>query len=590
MPDKTLHFLSGLPRSGSTVLAAILNQNPATKVSTTSGLVHALNGLAETWHNAHLLDITDPDRKKLASSMRAVIGAFYEDEEKPVIIDKSRGWPISRILSAMSEVLQRPAKIIATVRSVPDCAASFVRIAKPEDLAHFIYNDQTLAHLKAAYLSLKDGFDNTPEHFLFVEYDELLKDPKRQLARVHEFLGLPYFEYDFDNIDGASVEENDEDWHGYAGMHDVARKLEARHNQAAKDVLGKFYNQFVQPEFWTDVPKAVPDLNGLDLQVTLTRLGDFSEGWRIAEELRLEDPTDDRAAYNRSWYLMRQGNIREGYRQMERGRRANVLGSRPESPAPEWDGVSKGTVLLHLEHGLGDQIHQVRYAKDIAARGCRVLVSCTGALAELFTDVDGVSAVLQHEASFGVVHDYWQSAMFAPLQLGYDLEDISGAPYIRRPFAIKSRRPRIGLRWQGSSRFEPDHNKKFPYELMFEAVRGLNVEIVSLQRDEGVSDTPTWVKQLPVKTWGDTRQSIASCDLVISACTSVSHLSAAMGVPTWVVQPIMPYYLYAIDGEKTPYYESMTLFRQKEFGEWGVPFQDIRDKLSEMYDRSLAAE
>ena len=43
--NKTLHFLSGIPRSGSTVLAAILNQNPETHVSTTSGLVHALDGL-----------------------------------------------------------------------------------------------------------------------------------------------------------------------------------------------------------------------------------------------------------------------------------------------------------------------------------------------------------------------------------------------------------------------------------------------------------------------------------------------------------------------------------------------------------------
>jgi len=73
---KTLHFLSGIPRSGSTVLAAILNQNPATHVSTTSGLVHALDGLANTWHSQGLLNENDADRAKLAQTMRGMIATI----------------------------------------------------------------------------------------------------------------------------------------------------------------------------------------------------------------------------------------------------------------------------------------------------------------------------------------------------------------------------------------------------------------------------------------------------------------------------------------------------------------------------------
>jgi hypothetical protein len=72
----------------------------------------------------------------------------------------------------------------------------------------------------------------------------------------------------------------------------------------------------------------------------------------------------------------------------------------------------------------------------------------------------------------------------------------------------------------------------------------------------------------------------ASCDLVISSCTSVSHLAAAMGVETWVVTPVMPYFLYALDGEKTPYYDSMVLFRQEVFGDWTHPFAKIKERLT----------
>ena len=86
--NKQLHFLAGIPRSGSTVLAAILNQNPMTHVSTTSGLVHALDGLANTWHSAGLLNENDADRSKLAATMRGTIDAFYSDVDKPVVIDK----------------------------------------------------------------------------------------------------------------------------------------------------------------------------------------------------------------------------------------------------------------------------------------------------------------------------------------------------------------------------------------------------------------------------------------------------------------------------------------------------------------------
>ena len=130
--DKQLYFLSGLPRSGSTVLAAILNQNPATHVSTTSALGAALEGLATTWHNDPLLIENDKDRSKLAQTMRGVIDAFYKELSKPIIIDKSRNWPTPVIMQAMAQVLGQKPKIVATVRSVPDCMASFVRVAKPE--------------------------------------------------------------------------------------------------------------------------------------------------------------------------------------------------------------------------------------------------------------------------------------------------------------------------------------------------------------------------------------------------------------------------------------------------------------------------
>ena len=578
---KQLHFMSGVPRSGSTVLAAILNQNPETHVSTTSGLVFALDGMANTWHSTRMLKADDKNHEKLAKSMGAVIDTFYEEFDAPVIIDKGRGWPIPTILSAMSQVLGSKPKIIATVRSIPDCMASLVRVAKPDDLDAFMDSGILSTHLKAAYISLQTGYEFAPECFCIVEYEDLVAEPKAQLARIHKFLDLPDFDYDFTAIDGASVQEDDEELHGYEGIHDIAPVLAKQHNEDPKDVLKHHYSSFCQPEFWLDKPRTTPDLHDLDLQLVASKMGNFAEGWRLSRKLEQDEPNNHRAAYNRGWYLLRQGEIQDGYALMDRGRIAGVFGnSPPDVPTPQWDGKAKGTVLLNLEGGLGDQIHQIRYAKDIAARGCKVVVACSGYLVPLFADVEGVVAVVQHNAAFGIYHNYWVAGMSAVVPLGFELPDISGKPYLNKLDTPKHSKKRIGLRWQGGTQFEHEHHKKFPYELMFEAVKGVDAEFVSLQRDEGVEAKPDWVSEVSLDSWEDTQKAVSSCDLVISACTSVSHLAGAMGVDTWVITPVLPYFLYAQDGENTPYYDSMKLFRQKEFGKWEAPFNRISKRLA----------
>ena len=532
--------------------------------------------------SAGLLNQNDPDRTKLAQTMRGAIDAFYEDTDKPIIIDKGRGWPIPIIISAMTQVLGHKPKIIATVRSIPDCMASFVRVAKPENLDEFMYTGQLSEHLRAAYISLQSGYEYDPDCFCIIEYEELLKDPKAQIDRIHAFLELPDFNYDFDHIDGSTVAEDDENLHGYDGMHDIKPKLERLHSDDPRDILQHHYGTFCQPEFWLDTPRTKPVMADLDLQLAASTIGDFAEGWRLAQKMERETPNDCRAAYNRGWYYLRQGQIQKGYQLMDKGRLAGVFGNQhPETQMPEWDGKAKGTILLYLEGGLGDQIHQVRYARSIAERGNKVVVSCTGALVSLLNEVAGVSAVVQHGAEYGVYHDYWVAGMSAIVPLGFELEDIVGTPYINKPVTIKGHKKRIGLRWSGSKAFEEQHNKLFPAELLFSAVNSADYEFISLQRDADTELCPPWVKQVPLDSWHETREAIASCDLVISSCTSVSHLAAAMGVETWVVTPIMPYFLYALDGDKTPYYDSMRLFRQETFGEWLEPFVKIAKELKQ---------
>ena len=377
------------------------------------------------------------------------------------------------------------------------------------------------------------------------------------------------------------MKENDEFVHGYAGMHDIKPKLARQHNQSAKDVLGYHYAKFCHPEFWRDKPTTLPQIDDLDLQLSASMIGNFEDGRRIADKLANERPDDSRAAFNRGWYELRDGKIQDGYRLMHQGRRVGIFGDKaPHTPQPLWNG-QVGTVLLRLEGGLGDQIHQARYTANLVARGCKVVLSASGSLCALLKDIAGVSAVVQHGAEFGVYHDYWLPAMSAPVPLGLELADISGKPYIARPHVAKDRLT-IGLRWSGNKQFEKEHHKLFPPAPFFDAVKRDGVRFISLQRDADLDAKPDWVETVPLDSWLDTQRAVASCDLVISSCTSVSHLAAAMGVKTWIVIPVMAYYLYALPGPKTPYCDSMRLFRQSVFGQWHHPMEELRNAVAEL--------
>lgn len=573
-----LHFLAGLPRSGSTLLAAILNQNPAAKVSSTSELVNILDVLANLWAKAHTLSTRDPERKRLIEVMRGVIAAEYKDAPA-IVIDKNREWPRPDIMQSMPLVLDRPMKIIATVRSVPECAASFVRIGKPENLTQFLNEGSFIGHLKGAYVSLQNGYAAYPDAFLFVEYDDLIADPQAQLDRIHAFLDIPAFVYSFDAIDGSTVAEDDAALWNMPGLHDVKPKLERQHNDSPKDVLGRHYSKFTQPAFWRDDPGPL-EVHTLDLELAASKIGDFAAGWELSQQLAKEDPENDRAAYNRGWYLLRQGKLQEGFALLDRGRREGVFGNRnPGTPQPMWDGKSRGTVLLYLEGGLGDQIHQARYAADIEARGCKVILACSDALVLLLKQVAGLSAIVTHDAVLSIYHDFWTPGMSALVPLGFEYEDIKGGAYLPKPFAERTRRRRIGLRWSGNPRFEHEQHRVFPPELMFDAVKDVNADFICLQRDADMEACPDWVTKVPLDDWLQTQVIVASCDLVITSCTSVSHLSAAMGIETWVVQPILPYYPYARPGDRTAFYDNMRLYRQEAFGEWSAPFEAIRQAL-----------
>jgi hypothetical protein len=583
---KMFYFLSGLPRSGSTVLSSILNQHSQVHSTSTSGLIDLMGSLCMAWESSPAVHTQKPDKGEAYSLLRSLMDAKYKDAPKPVVVDKSRGWANPQIMSTMEQVLGYTPKVIATVRHPADCAASFVRIAKPNDLQTFLSTSPLIEHLKSSYGTLYNGYKEKPECFLFVDYDDLLTNPQEQMNRIHEFLGLDPHTYDFNTIDPQVVAEQDMEIWGIPDLHTIGTCLERQHNQTAHDVLGLHYDNYDPPRFWKGESFDAPKKKKIDQSVALSMQGKAKQAYKVLLQAQKENPVCNKIAFNMGWFALGQDKLQEGMAHLARGRYDRCFGNpKPPVPTEIWDGKSMGTVLYYLEGGLGDQIHALKYIEDINRRGCDVIVACSAELFPIVKCCKGVKTIVQHEAAGGVYHDWWIPAMSVLLPLGYEYKDISGKPYIpKTPFISNKTKPIIGVRWWGNPKFEHEQNRRFPLKPFFKAFKDIDADFVCLQKGAGEEEAPDWMRKVDLSSWENTQQELSKCDLIVSSCTSVAHLGGAMGIPTWIIVPVLHYYLWAVPGNTTPYYDSVRLFRQTKFGSWKAPMDELKEALNTKFN------
>jgi sulfotransferase len=256
---KTLHFLSGLPRSGSTLLASILNQNPQVYVTPTSPMLNVTVKMQDAWRE-------DPTVKanyfeeQARNITKAVLPAFWQHRPEPIIIDKGRGW--AKNMLTANALFEKKIKVIVMERDLPSIMASWLTIIRKQKEC---YLDETIMRkgfpptddnrmAEMWFDMVKDCMEGTyqikkevPDQIVVVTYDDLMNDARTQLQRIEDFLELPKFNYDFENIINDTVDDDLVAW-GFDGLHTIRPKLE----KTAKDpriILGdELYNRFVELE------------------------------------------------------------------------------------------------------------------------------------------------------------------------------------------------------------------------------------------------------------------------------------------------------------------------------------------------------
>lgn len=254
---KKFHFLSGLPRSGSTVLSSILNQNPNVFVTPTSPLLGLLIANQDRFYKLEEV-IANPIPEQLTNITRAMIDSAWEHRPEEIIIDKHRGW--GKNMDASTILFGEEIKIVATVRDLPSIMASWLTLIHkyPFDFDKKLLQKQLeptdenrmgemwFNMTKDCMEAVVESKRTAGNRLLLIDYDDLVNDPKHEVKRIEEFLELPTYNYDFINI----KEETSDDlkaW-GFPDLHKIRPQVKkiAPH---PKEVLGEeLYNRFAEIE------------------------------------------------------------------------------------------------------------------------------------------------------------------------------------------------------------------------------------------------------------------------------------------------------------------------------------------------------
>ncbi len=305
------------------------------------------------------------------------------------------------------------------------------------------------------------------------------------------------------------------------------------------------------------------------------------------------------AHWNMAFLLLLKGDLLQGWRESEwRWRRKHKKMHGFTGPA--WDGgdLTGRTILLHCEQGFGDSIQFIRYAALVKEKGGTVLLVCPPALEKLFKHIGGVDRIFT-DAKHVPAYDVQAPLMSLPGVFGTTLETIPAeksyvqaderrAGFWRNKLAYLPGL-RVGIVWRGNPQHLNDRSRSMKPE-QFAAFASLpGVAIVNLQKDvrddeiAALAANKSFLNAGPeLGDFSDTAALLSCLDLVISVDTSVCHLAGALGVPVWTLIAHEPDWRWLLGRADSPWYPSMTLYRQPKAGDWASVIETVKADLQSL--------
>jgi tetratricopeptide (TPR) repeat protein len=333
---------------------------------------------------------------------------------------------------------------------------------------------------------------------------------------------------------------------------------------------------------------------------TFESLTRFEEALASYQRAYTARPDFADAHYNEALCRLLVGDLRRGWEKYEWRWQSKPLGhGKRNFPQPLWDGsqdIAGRTVLLHAEQGFGDTIQFCRYVPLIAGRGAHVILEVQPPLYQLMSALPGAAQVICSGDPLPQF-DLHCPLLSVPRAFGTELANIpSATPYLHAPEEKTKRwnarlgprtRPRIGVAWSGRPTHKNDHNRSIGLDAFLSIFAGVDVSLVSLQREVRDADAPALRERSDILHFGDeladfadTAALISSLDLIVAVDTSAAHLAGALAKPVWVLLPFIPDWRWLLDRDDSPWYPTARLFRQDNTRAWGDVFVRVRAAMS----------
>jgi hypothetical protein len=309
------------------------------------------------------------------------------------------------------------------------------------------------------------------------------------------------------------------------------------------------------------------------------------------------------AHHNLGIYLLLAGRYEEGWNEYEH--RLECAEERRKSSRPRWNGerVEGRTILIQWEQGYGDVLQFARYVPLVRDRAGaeRVILETHPQMARLFNESGGMNADVVSRLTVDEAllpeHDYFVPLMSLPHALGLfeplpvPREYLVADPVRRRDWRERlglSSKARVGLAWAGSATHHEDRLRSIPPATLLPLLQRPEFEFYSLQvgpqgrqiqslEEQGLIDLTTQIVD-----FADTAALIAELDLIITVDTAVAHLAGAMGRPVWTLLSFVPDWRWGMQGESTPWYPTMRLFRQPKRGDWDSVLERVDNELARL--------
>jgi Flp pilus assembly protein TadD len=339
----------------------------------------------------------------------------------------------------------------------------------------------------------------------------------------------------------------------------------------------------------------------LNRGVALQALNRHQEAIESFENVLGLAPADPDAKHNAALSRLTLGDYRKGFAQYEaRFLRSGMPGHRRGLGKPLWLGEfppQRKTILLHAEQGLGDTIQFARYAPLVARMGAKVVLEVPAELSGLLGQLAGVTVV--ERGTTLPAFDLHCPLGSLPLALGTEPASIPAQiPYLAasaeriahwRERLANLAQPRVALVWAGAAAHPNDRNRSLPLAQLAPLLDLAPVSFISLQRELSSEDAAMLAGMGRVVSLGpelrdfdDTAAVLALCDVAIAVDTSLAHLAAAMGRPTWILLPFRPDWRWMLARDDSPWYPGARLYRQPAAGDWPSVVARVRADLAGM--------